>query len=149
MMPTTLVLTFDQALDPTTAQDKHNDRIIGPQGRVIGVKSAVYDPATWTVTLHPRKRIDIHYRYQLIVDGAAAGDVTNTHGQLLDGKDDGHPGSNYRTPITWRNLVLDPPLSKTSNYPARRFPSRRAGTGGSVWGAIGRVKDARMGCSSA
>ena len=34
-------------------------------------------------------------------------------GQLLDGTDSGKPGSNYRAPLTWRNLVLDPPAPKT------------------------------------
>ena len=62
MMPTTLVLTFDQALDPATAEDAHNYRIIGPHGRTIRVKSAVYDPTTLTVTLHPSRRINIHHR---------------------------------------------------------------------------------------
>jgi len=115
MMPTTLVLTFDQALDPATAQDAHNYRIIGPHGRTIRVKSAVYDPRTLTVILHPSRRINIHYRYELIVDGTTAGGLSNTHGQLLDGNDDGIPGSNYRGSITWRNLVLDPPPPKTSH----------------------------------
>jgi len=113
-MPTTLVLTFDQALDPTTAQDAKDYRIIGRRGRVVRVKSAVYDPTTLSVTLKPRQRLDIHNRYELIVDGSASGGVTNTRGQLLDGEKDGQPGSDYRASITWRNLVLDPPLSKNS-----------------------------------
>jgi len=115
MMPTTLVLNFDQALDPATAQDPHNYRIIGPHGRTIRVKSAVYDPTTLAVTLHPSLRINIHHRYELIVEGATAGGLSNTQGQLLDGNDDGTPGSNYRASITWRNLVLDPPWPKTSH----------------------------------
>ena len=92
MMPTTLVLTFDQALDAATAQDAHNYRIIGPHGRTIRVKSAVYDPATLTVTLHPSRRINIHHRYELIVDGSAAGSLTDAQGLLLDGHDDGRVG---------------------------------------------------------
>ena len=112
-MPTTIVLAFNQALDPATADKATNYRIIGPKGRDIRVKSAVYNAATDTVTLHPTQRIDIHYRYELIVDGTAAGGVTNTNGLLLDGTDSGKPGSNYRAPLTWRNLVLDPPAAKT------------------------------------
>jgi len=115
MMPTTLVLTFDQALDPTTAQDAKDYRIIGPKGRVIRIKSAVYDPATLSVTLDPKQRLNIHYQYKLIVDGSASGGVTNTEGQLLDGENDGKPGSDYRASITWRNLVLDPPLSSKNS----------------------------------
>ena len=95
-MPTALVLTFSQALDPTTAEDAKNYRIIGPHGQVIRVKWAVYDPTTQTVTLDPRERISIHHQYKLIVDGFTAGGVTNTNGQLLDGAGSGKPGSNYR-----------------------------------------------------
>ena len=103
-MPTTLVLTFDQVLDAVTADDAKNYVIIGPHGRRIRVKSAVYDPANDTVTLHPSRRISVHYKYKLIVDGARVGGVANSQGTLLDGKSDGDPGSNYHTTLTWRNL---------------------------------------------
>ena len=113
MMPTTLVLTFDQALDAITAENADDYRVIGPEGGVIGIESAVYDPATLSVTLHPRQRIDIHDTYTLIVDGTAqGGGLANIQGQLLDGADDGQPGSDYRGPLTWRNLVLDPPAPR-------------------------------------
>jgi large repetitive protein len=108
MRPTSVVLTFDQALDELTAQDDENYRIIGPAGRVIDIKLAVYDPATLSVTLHPEQRINIHHTYELIVDGTAPHGVTNTFGQLLDGTGSGHPDSDYRTSLTWRDLVLDP-----------------------------------------
>ena len=111
-MPTTLVLTFDQALDAITAEDANDYRVIGPAGGQIGIKSAVYDPAALSVTLHPTQRIDIHYTYTLIVDGTAPGGLRNIQGQLLDGADDGRPGSDYRGPLTWRNLVLDPPAPR-------------------------------------
>ncbi len=130
MMPTSLVMTFDQALDATTAQDDENYRIIGPAGRVIGIESAVYDPTTQTVTLHTRKRINIHYAYELIVDGTAPHGLTNTPGQLLDGADTGQPGSDDRASLTWRNLVLDPPPNtshwskRTTVNPKSRIASR-------------------------
>ena len=72
-MPTTVVVSFNQALDPATAQDAKDYTIIGPAGRRIRVKSAVYDASTDSVTLHPAQRIDIHYRYELIVDGHGTG----------------------------------------------------------------------------
>ena len=111
-MPTTLVLTFNQALDPSTADDSNDYRIIGPEGKIIRVQSAVYDASTDSVTLHPSQRIDIHYQYELIVDGTTAGGITSTSGLLLDGTDSGKPGSDYRGPLTWCNLVLDPPTTK-------------------------------------
>ena len=107
MMPTTLVLTFDQALDAATAEDAQNYRIIGPRGRTIRVKSAVYDPTTLTVTLHPSQRINIHYRYELIVDGTAAGGLSDAQGQLLDGKTTARPAATTapRSPgATWCSI---------------------------------------------
>ena len=106
MKPTALVVTFDQALDAATADDPRNYEIIGPRGRRIRVKSAVYDPANDTVTLRPSERINVHYKYELIVKGAKLSGVANAEGKLLDGKSTGHPGSNYRGALTWRNLLL-------------------------------------------
>ncbi len=56
MHPTVVVLTFSSALDPTTAQDVRNYRIVGPAGRRIAINSAVYDPTTNTVALRRTKR---------------------------------------------------------------------------------------------
>jgi hypothetical protein len=111
-MPTTIVLIVDQALNSVAAQDAKNYRIIGPEGRIIRIKSAVYNAAMNTVTLRPREKINIHHRYTLIVDGTKVGGLTNLDGQLLDGTDSGKPGSNYRAALTWRNLVLDPSEEK-------------------------------------
>jgi Bacterial Ig-like domain (group 3) len=108
MMPTTVVLAFDEALDAMTAEDVDDYRIIGPGGRTIAIKRAVYDPATLTVTLHPSQRISVHHRYKLIIDGTGPHGLTNTSGQLLDGTDSGTPDSDARTTLTGRNLVLDP-----------------------------------------
>ena len=114
MMPTSIVLTFDQALEQTSAEDTHNYRITDPRGRAIRVTSAVYDPTTETVNLRPSERINIHYKYTLTVEGAKAGGLTDTQGLLLDGAESGKPGSNYRAPLTWRDLVLSTPAAKTS-----------------------------------
>ncbi len=115
MMPTRIVLTFDQALDAVTAEDVKDYRIIGPAGRTIAIRKAVYDPAALTVTLLPVERISIHHPYKLIVNGTAPRGLTNTKGQLLDGANRGSADSNYRAPLTWRNLVLDPTRPKVSH----------------------------------
>jgi hypothetical protein len=99
--PTTIVLGFNQALDPATADDPKDYRIIGPEGRIIRVKSAVYDAANDIVTLRPRERINIHHRYTLIVDGTKSGGLTDLAGHLLDSTVSGEPGSDYRTALTW------------------------------------------------
>jgi hypothetical protein len=108
MMATTVVLTFDQALDALTAEDSKDYRIIGPAGRTITIKKAVYDPANLTVTLEPVDRISIHHTYKLIVDGTSPRGLTNTAGLLLDGANRGSADSDFRGLLTWRNLVLDP-----------------------------------------
>jgi hypothetical protein len=114
MMPTSIVLTFDQALEQSTAEDTQNYRITGPRGRAIRVKSAVYDPKTETVTLRPSERINIHHKYELTALGTKAGGLTDTQGLRLDGSDNGKPGSNYRAPLTWRDLVLPTSAVKKS-----------------------------------
>ena len=53
MGQTSIVLTFDQAIDAVTAEDAKDYRIIGPAGRTIAIRKAMYDPADLTVTLHP------------------------------------------------------------------------------------------------
>ncbi len=108
MGQTSIVLTFDQALDAVTAEDAADYRITGPAGQTIAVRKAVYDPADLTVTLHPVDRVNVHKTYKLIVDGTSPHGLTNTSGQLLDGADRGSPDSNYDGLLTWRNLVLDP-----------------------------------------
>ena len=114
MMPTSIVLTFDQALEQATAENTHNYRITGPRGHAIRVRSAVYDPQTETVTLRPSERINIHYKYELTVDGTKAGGVADTQGLLLDGADTGKPGSNYRAALTGKALVIEPASTRKS-----------------------------------
>ena len=118
--PTTLVLEFDQPLDPVPATDVHNYHITGPAGRSIAIASAQYDPSTDMVALHPTKRINLHYTYTLTVSGTGPNGLTDTDGRLLDGNDDGKPGGNFKTTITRRNLVLGSPPTRsiTSRIPA-------------------------------
>ena len=103
--PTYLLLNFNGPLDPTSAQNPLNYRIFGPGGHRITVVSAIYDPATQTVTLVPAERLNIHWKYSLTVNGATPAGLTNPSGVPLDGSGEGQVGSNYVTSITRRNLV--------------------------------------------
>ncbi len=114
-MRTRIVLRFSEPLDVTTAQDPANYRIIAPgkDGKFgtrddtrIRVKSAVYDPASQTVTLRPRIRLNVHRRFQVTVGASVPHGVRDLKGRLLDGDRDGLPGGNYKTFLTWRNLNL-------------------------------------------
>ena len=106
MMPTTVVLTFGQPLDPATAEDVGNYVIVDPKGHRIRIRRAVLDAAGDTVTLHPEQQISIHHPYQLIVNGAGPGAVSNMSGQPLDSEDAGQPGTSDHVVLTWRQLVL-------------------------------------------
>jgi hypothetical protein len=114
LQPTVVVLTFNEALDPARAQNPNNYVFVtlgGPGrgglriGHVIRVSRAVYDPATNSVFLYPAERLDIHNFYRLTVNGTAPNGLTDTAGNLLDGKGDGKPGSNFVTVISRKTLV--------------------------------------------
>ncbi|MGO9913867.1 MAG: Ig-like domain repeat protein [Isosphaeraceae bacterium] len=104
--PTTLVLTFDKALDPASAQDPLNYTITNSQGHSVPIASVVYDPSTLTATIAAAGRLKIHRSYQLTVNGTTPTGVTDTSGNLLDGALSGEPGSNYVASVTAADLVI-------------------------------------------
>jgi uncharacterized repeat protein (TIGR01451 family) len=106
--PTTLVLTFDEPLDPGRAQNLANYRIValGGSRRTIRIKKAVYDAATRTVTLSLVHRLSLHHRFRLTVVGTGSSGVTDISGNPLNGQTTGDPGSNFVTIVTARDLVL-------------------------------------------
>ena len=105
-MPTTLVLAFDQPLDPNNSLEVRNYIIKDPSGHRIRVRQASYDAARMTVTLHPDRQISIHYAYHLTVVGIGSRAVRGVNGRLLDGADSGQAGSDYHLRLTWRQLVF-------------------------------------------
>ena len=108
MQPTELVLSFNDGLDPASAQNLSNYKIVGPDGHAVRIGSAVFDDATNTVTLQPTSRINLHHTYRLTVIGTGPHGVTNTEGIPLDGANTGKPGSDYTGTLTWRNVVWAP-----------------------------------------
>jgi hypothetical protein len=102
------VITFDAALGPATAQDLANYTILDPRGSRISLASAVYNPANFTVTIHPSHQLNLHWTYTLIVNGTSPTGVTDTSGRLLDGIRAGIPGSNYKTSVDASLLVVTP-----------------------------------------
>jgi hypothetical protein len=98
--PTQYVLTFNSQLDPAPAQNIQNYTLapIGPRGHLgkkIRIVSAIYDPLTLTVTIHPATRVYLFQRYQLAVNGTAPDGLANPSGTLLDGQGNGKPGTDY------------------------------------------------------
>jgi hypothetical protein len=101
---THLLVTFDSVFDLSRADASTNYVLLapGPDGRfgtrddrTIRIKSAIYDASTNTVTLTPSRRLNLHRRYELIVNGSTPTGITDTAGNLLDGDGSGKPGSNY------------------------------------------------------
>ena len=124
MQPTELVLSFNDGLDPASAQNLSNYKIVGPDGHAVRIGSAVFDDATNTVTLQPTRRINLHHTYRLTVIGTGPHGVTNTEGIPLDGANTGKPGSDYTGTLTWRNVVWAPGDLDKNGHPK---PYRPAG----------------------
>jgi hypothetical protein len=104
--PTFLVLIFSEPLDPTSAQNLANYRLVVHGGRhPIRIGSATLSPDGLTVILRPVHLLALRDKYDLTVVGAPPGGITDTHGVFLDGSGLGQPGTNFTTTITRQNLV--------------------------------------------
>jgi len=106
--PTSIVLTFGQALNPASAENLANYSLYlvknrphnrPPKETLVKIKSAVYDSTTMTVTLTTKTKLNEIGEYSLTVSGTG---VTNLNGSLLAGSN-GVPGTNYTT-------ILGPPI---------------------------------------
>jgi virginiamycin B lyase len=106
--PTLLVLTFDESLNPERAQNTDNYQIfeLGGTRRNIGVKAAVYDAASRTVTLSPVHQLNLHNLFQLTIIGTGPNGVADSFGNLLDGRRSGDPGSNFVTIVSALDLIM-------------------------------------------
>ncbi len=104
--PTTLVVSFDRAMDEVRAEEITNYIIVDPgrDGRLqtrddqlIPLQWADYDATSWSVALRPTKSLSLHRRYGLIVNGTPTGGLTDTFGVYLGGQGAAFPGTNYET----------------------------------------------------
>jgi hypothetical protein len=62
---TKLVVTFSGPVDTTKADNPDNYSVITRSGKTIPIKSATFNPATNSVTLVPRRRLNVHYHFHL------------------------------------------------------------------------------------
>ena len=69
------------------------------------------------MTLRPRTRINIHHTYHLTVIGTGPTGVNDSSGLLLDGANNGRPGSNYTGTLTWGNVMWTPAEAKKYDHP--------------------------------
>jgi len=114
MQPTLLMLSFSEDLALASATDESNYRVLssGRDGRfgtaddrTIKVASASYNPIAHVVTLRTARRLDIHRRFQLGVNGSGLKGLTDRAGNLLDGNRDLLPGGNCVVSITRASLA--------------------------------------------
>ncbi len=115
--PTTLVVTFSEAVDPARATDPANYRITDPGGRPIGLASVKLASDGRTVLLTPRRLLDVHRAYRLTVVGTPPGGIAGPSGLPLAGS--GAPGTDFSTAITRKTLVR---LRPAIHGPARPAP---------------------------
>jgi hypothetical protein len=125
MQPTVLVLTFNDGLDPTSAENVANYKIVGPAERSVAIDSVTFDAALNTVTIRTKTRINIHHTYELTVVGRGPGGVRDVKGRLLDGANNGVPGSNYTGSIDWSNVMWSPAEYKKYVHPQHVKPAGR------------------------
>ena len=123
MQPTSVVLTFSAALDPTRADNVNNYQFvtIGGRGRhatavghVTRIRAAVYNPTTFTVTLYPTQRLSVHKLYQLTVTGTGLHGLRGTTGIPLDSRGNGMPGANYAVVISGKQLAGPAPTESAA-----------------------------------
>jgi hypothetical protein len=108
---TYIVLDFSGPLDSTSAQLLSNYSLAGPivrpwhGGNPIKIGSASYNPSTYTVTLAIAQKWNVHWTFQLTINGSTPLGVASISGTLLDGAGDGRSGTNFVTTITRKNLA--------------------------------------------
>jgi hypothetical protein len=109
-----LVLVFSSDLNAKTAEDRGNYTITAPgrdgrfndsRAEAIPIDSAIYDPATKSVTLIPHVRLKLRRHYLLVVSGTAPSGVEDSSGNLLDGANTGRSGSDFETLVGPENLA--------------------------------------------
>jgi len=122
---TTIVVTFSHSMDVALAESPASYRLMWlgddhkggtPGVKVISIHSAVYDAASFSVTLLPSRRLPLHDTFWLTIRGKPPGGLTDAWGFFVDGKGNGQPGSNDVVKIDAK--LLAPPFHHKRGKPA-------------------------------
>jgi hypothetical protein len=130
--PTRLALTFNEALDPSSATDTTRYALFAPgrdrrlgtgDDRRIAVTSAAYDASSRTVTITPRSRLPLRRRFLLVIeDGPNA--ITDLAGNAFDGDLDGRTGGSFAATVDRHSLVrVGPARANTRRLPVNDHSS--------------------------
>jgi hypothetical protein len=122
---TALVLQFNEALDSARAEDLANYQIVGPNRRVVAIRTAVYDLSTNTVTLTLVRPINMNLSYRLTVSGTGPQSIASASGILLDGSGTGPFGSDYVTQLTVASFAPQPSAAARPGH--RAHPHHHVG----------------------
>jgi hypothetical protein len=88
--------------------------------RVIKLKSAVYNAATDTVVLAPRKPFALSARVQLVVYGTGPSGQQDSYGRLIDGAHNGTAGSNAVALLTRHGATINSARSISTTVDVRQ-----------------------------
>ena len=120
---TTILVQFSGPIDVTLAREPGIYRLALPgrkgsftarNSKVIKLKSVVYDAASDTVRLIPRKPFSRTGKLQLRVDGELPSGLLDRKGRLIDGDHDGRAGGNAVVIMSRSGVNLNALLSATT-----------------------------------
>jgi hypothetical protein len=93
---TSLTLSFSAPLDPSYATDPADYRLFKVAGgQSIPIGSIGYDAANFSVTIVPQSPLPSGQYAEIQVIGTGSDAIRDIAGNILDGADNGVPGSNY------------------------------------------------------
>ncbi len=101
---TVLVARFVRPMDAVRAAELTNYTIVDPgrdnrfntrDDKLIPIRSVVYDPETYAVTIRPAKSLSLHKNYRLVINGRPPGGLTDTTGMFLGGRGPDQPGTDF------------------------------------------------------
>lgn len=130
-----VVLTFNKGLDPTSASNSANYLILdlgangslAAHGPSVAIASAVYNPATRSVTLTPRQGLSVGRFYKVVVNGPGAPGLVDSTGNVLDGERNGLQNGIYKSLIGrgTKTRPIDLQIGVTRPKPVQHKPARR------------------------
>jgi hypothetical protein len=113
-MVTQITIDFSGSVNGTEAANtaiyrlaiagKHNSFTKG--AAIVKLRSAVYNSATNSVTLTPRKAFALTKPVQLVITGTPPSGLQDTSGQFIDGANNGQAGSNAVIMITKSGVIV-------------------------------------------
>ena len=94
---------------------------------VLKLKSATYNSTTDSVTLTLKKPLKLTKTVQLLVEGTGSSGLEDSFGRLIDGADNGQPGSNAISLLSKGGGATIQAIRERASVAVKAAPSPRAG----------------------